>query len=178
VQHHASSCTTLPAALHCPRPYLLPSSGPFTSAPLLPNLTQPAHTSVCPCTAGGSPSIASELNVDAFLQQARSYEEATNSVVGWYLRNAQTRALSHPLPVMRAREVDRWAQSPEFRALLVKNSRHRVQQQAKSGSSAAGGAGGNGAGNGAGNGTASGALSGTAAAAAAAASNGSSQGFF
>jgi hypothetical protein len=36
--------------------------------------------------AGGSPSFAAELNVEAFLQQARSYEEATNSVVrrrGW-----------------------------------------------------------------------------------------------
>jgi hypothetical protein len=40
---------------------------------------------------------------------------------------------------MRAREVDRWAQSPEFKGLLVRNSRHRVQQQA------AGGGGGNGA---------------------------------
>ena len=29
-------------------------------------------------------------------------------MLGWYLRNAQTRALSHPLPVLRAREIDRW----------------------------------------------------------------------
>ncbi|EFJ47524.1 hypothetical protein VOLCADRAFT_105085 [Volvox carteri f. nagariensis] len=57
--------------------------------------------------AGGSPSFASELNVDAFLQQSRSYEEATSSLLGWYLRNAQTAALSHPLPVMRAREIDK-----------------------------------------------------------------------
>jgi hypothetical protein len=32
--------------------------------------------------AGGSPSFAGELNVEAFLQQARSYEEAASSVVG------------------------------------------------------------------------------------------------
>lgn len=31
--------------------------------------------------------------------QARSYDEASSSPLGWYLRNAQTRALSHPLPV-------------------------------------------------------------------------------
>jgi hypothetical protein len=64
--------------------------------------------------------------------------------VGWYLRNAQTRALSHPLPVMRAREVDRWAQSPEFKGLLVRNSRHRVQQQVagNGGAAAAPGSGG------------------------------------
>jgi len=76
--------------------------------------------------AGGSPSFANELNVDAFLKQARSYEEATNSLLGWYLRNAQTRALSHPLPVMRAREIDRWAQSTQYKALLSKNRQHRV----------------------------------------------------
>eukprot|EP00775_Hariotina_reticulata_P005214 gene5214-5452_t len=61
--------------------------------------------------AGGTPAFAHELSVDAFLQQARSYDEVTtNTMLGWYLRNAQTRALSHPLPVMRAREIDRWAQ--------------------------------------------------------------------
>ncbi|GAX74859.1 hypothetical protein CEUSTIGMA_g2305.t1 [Chlamydomonas eustigma] len=77
--------------------------------------------------AGGSPSFANELNVDAFLEQARSYDEATNSVLGWYLRNAQTRALSHPLPVMRAREIDRWAQSTEYKGLLSKNRANRVK---------------------------------------------------
>lgn len=36
--------------------------------------------------AGGSASLAGELSVDAFLRQARSYDEATASPVGWYLR--------------------------------------------------------------------------------------------
>lgn len=76
--------------------------------------------------AGGSPSFASELNVEAFLEQARSYDEATNNIIGWYLRNAQTRALSHPLPVMRAREIDRWAQTAEYKTLLSKNRAHRL----------------------------------------------------
>jgi hypothetical protein len=55
------------------------------------------------------------------LLQARSYDEATSSVLGFYLRNAQTRALSHPLPVMRAREIDRWSQSVQYKALLARN---------------------------------------------------------
>eukprot|EP00951_Prasinocladus_malaysianus_P005463 scaffold38703_cov37-Prasinocladus_malaysianus.AAC.1 len=75
--------------------------------------------------AGGSPSFAHELNVDAFLKQARSYDEATSSPLGWYLRNAQNRALSHPLPVMRAREIDRWSQSAQYKALVSKNRRFR-----------------------------------------------------
>ena len=33
-------------------------------------------------------------------------------------RNAQTRALSHPLPVMRAREIDQWSRSSQYMALL------------------------------------------------------------
>ena len=57
--------------------------------------------------------------MDAFLDQARGYDEASNSPLGWYLRNAQTRQLTHPLPVARAREIDEWARSPEFRALGV-----------------------------------------------------------
>jgi len=72
--------------------------------------------------AGGSSRMASELNVDAFLEQARSYEQATASPMGWYLRNAQNRALSHPLPVLRAREIDAWSHSDEYRRLFTKKS--------------------------------------------------------
>ncbi len=72
--------------------------------------------------AGGSSRMASELNVDAFLEQARSYEQATASPMGWYLRNAQNRALSHPLPVLRAREIDAWSHSDEYRRLLLQKS--------------------------------------------------------
>eukprot|EP00884_Botryococcus_braunii_P006850 jgi/Botrbrau1/16166/Bobra.0272s0003.2 len=71
--------------------------------------------------AGGSPSFAGELNVDAFLRQARSYDEASSSPLGWYLRTAQTKSLSHPLPVLRAREIDKWAQSPQYRSLLLRH---------------------------------------------------------
>lgn len=73
--------------------------------------------------AGGSNRFGNELSVDAFLKQARSYDEATSSPLGWYLRNAQTRALSHPLPVLRAREIDRWAASTEFTNLLERARR-------------------------------------------------------
>jgi hypothetical protein len=75
--------------------------------------------------AGGSPSFAKELNVEAFLKQARSYDEATSSPLGWYLRNAQNRSLSHPLPVMRAREIDRWSRSAQYLALLSKNRKFK-----------------------------------------------------
>ena len=57
-------------------------------------------------TGGGY--VCQALTLWLHALQARTYEEATTSMLGWYLRNAQTRALSHPLPVLRAREIDRW----------------------------------------------------------------------
>ncbi|KAK9090126.1 hypothetical protein Sjap_023303 [Stephania japonica] len=65
--------------------------------------------------SGGCPSLSDQLNVDAFLEQARSYDKASSSPIGW---NAQTRQLSHPLPVLRAREIDEWSRSQEYQSLL------------------------------------------------------------
>ncbi|KAF6257760.1 peptidase family M48-domain-containing protein [Scenedesmus sp. NREL 46B-D3] len=98
--------------------------------------------------AGGSPAFAHELSVDAFLQQARSYDEVTtSSMLGWYLRNAQNRALSHPLPVMRAREIDRWAQGAQYKGLMARNRLTSIP--ITNGSSSNGGSSGVVAGNGA-----------------------------
>ncbi|KAJ7974801.1 Peptidase family M48 family protein [Quillaja saponaria] len=79
--------------------------------------------------AGGCPSLADQLNVDAFLEQARSYEKASSSPVGWYIRNAQTRQLSHPLPVLRAREIDEWSRSPAYRSLLNRAAQFNSMQK-------------------------------------------------
>ncbi|CAM6104417.1 unnamed protein product [Calypogeia fissa] len=73
--------------------------------------------------AGGCPSLSGQLSVGAFLKQARSYEEASQSPLGWYLRNAQTKQLSHPLPVLRALEIDQWSRGAEYKALLAQASR-------------------------------------------------------
>uniref|UniRef100_A0A0D9VAT7 Peptidase M48 domain-containing protein n=1 Tax=Leersia perrieri TaxID=77586 RepID=A0A0D9VAT7_9ORYZ len=80
--------------------------------------------------AGGCPSLADQLNVDAFLEQARSYEKAASNPVGWYIRNAQTRELSHPLPVMRAREIDEWSRSREYKTVQHKVIQLNQQQDA------------------------------------------------
>lgn len=36
--------------------------------------------------AGGCPSLSDQLNVDAFLEQARSYDKASSNPIGWYIR--------------------------------------------------------------------------------------------
>lgn len=67
--------------------------------------------------AGGSPSLAPQLNLEAFLAQARSYD-AVNDELGKLLKQARTADLTHPLPVLRAREIDRWAGSQTYQSLF------------------------------------------------------------
>ncbi|MEO1377116.1 MAG: M48 family metallopeptidase [Cyanobacteria bacterium J06635_10] len=68
--------------------------------------------------AGGSPSIAPQLNLDAFIEQARAYDEISNNELGEMVKAARTAQLTHPVPVLRAREIDRWASSKDYEKLL------------------------------------------------------------
>ncbi|MDF5724643.1 MAG: M48 family metallopeptidase [Rhizonema sp. PD37] len=68
--------------------------------------------------AGGSPSLATKLNLDAFIAQARAYDDISKTEMGEMLKTAQTAQLTHPVPVLRAREIDRWASSKEYQNLL------------------------------------------------------------
>ena len=72
--------------------------------------------------AGGSPTLAPQLNLEAFLDQARAYDDISKNQLGEMLKQAQTAQLSHPVPVLRAREIDRWASSQEYQALLQQHS--------------------------------------------------------
>ncbi|MEA5535308.1 M48 family metallopeptidase [Crocosphaera sp. XPORK-15E] len=71
--------------------------------------------------AGGSPTLAPQLNLDAFIQQARDYEAISNTVLGEMLKQAQTEQLTHPVPVLRAKEIDRWASSQDYHHLLERS---------------------------------------------------------
>ncbi len=68
--------------------------------------------------AGGSPTLAPQLNLDAFIAQARAYDSISNTELGQMLKQAQTAQLTHPVPVLRAREIDRWASSQTYQSLL------------------------------------------------------------
>jgi Zn-dependent protease with chaperone function len=72
--------------------------------------------------AGGSPTLAPLLNVDAFLAQAREYEDVSNTQLGEMLKSAQTANLTHPVPVIRAKEIDRWASSQDYQSLIQQHS--------------------------------------------------------
>lgn len=94
------------AEFSCDRAALLATQDPRTVMSVLMKL------------AGGSPALAPQLNLDAFIEQARAYDDATQGELGEVLRAAQTEQLTHPVPVLRAREIDRWASSPDYQSLL------------------------------------------------------------
>lgn len=68
--------------------------------------------------AGGSPNLAWQLNLDAFLAQAKTYDIISESDLGRIFKEAQSAQLTHPLPVLRAREIQRWASSKEYESVL------------------------------------------------------------
>lgn len=90
------------AEFTCDRAALLVAQDPRVVASLLMKL------------AGGSPSLVSQLNLDAFLEQARSYDAISSDALGDALKQIRTQDLTHPVPVLRAREIDRWASSQDY----------------------------------------------------------------
>jgi Zn-dependent protease with chaperone function len=87
-------------------------------AALLATQNPPAVMSVLMKLTGGSPTLASQLNLDAFIEQARAYDEISLNELGKSLKSMQNDRLTHPVPVLRAREIDRWASSQEYQLLL------------------------------------------------------------
>jgi Zn-dependent protease with chaperone function len=94
------------AEFSCDRAALLVARDPKVVASVLMKLS------------GGSPTLSPLLNLDAFLEQARAYEDTSSTELGKALRSAQTQQLTHPVPVLRAKEIDRWAQTNEYSYLL------------------------------------------------------------
>ncbi len=98
------------AEFSCDRAALLATQNPKTVASVLMKL------------AGGSPTLAPLLNIDAFLEQARAYESISNTEMGQMLKTMHTASLSHPVPVLRAKEIDRWATSQDYQNLLQRQT--------------------------------------------------------
>lgn len=69
---------------------------------------------------GGSPSIAHKLNLSAFMEQVKSYQTISDSELGRLLQDTQNSALTHPVPIIRAKEVEKWANSREYEQLIQK----------------------------------------------------------
>ncbi len=85
-------------------------------------VTQRAETvvSVLMKLCGGSPKLASQLSVSAFLEQARTYNDLDRDDWQAMLKRLQSGGRTHPVPVLRAREIDRWFGSQTYKGLLEK----------------------------------------------------------
>jgi Zn-dependent protease with chaperone function len=93
------------AEFTCDRAGLLVSQDPTVMISVLMKLT------------GGSSTLAPQLNVDAFLAQARAYTQAGDDISTLW-KTMQTAQLTHPLPVLRASAIDQWAHSSTYNKLL------------------------------------------------------------
>lgn len=93
------------AELSCDRAALLVTRDPRIVASVLMKL------------CGGSPQWSDRLNLEAFIAQAQQYDMANE---GWQtlFKGLQASQLTHPLPVLRAREILNWAESQQYHQLL------------------------------------------------------------
>jgi Zn-dependent protease with chaperone function len=68
---------------------------------------------------GGSPKIYEMMDKDEYLKQAEEYEKPDASRLEKFYKNALESGMTHPIPVFRAREVLRYAESDEYKAIVA-----------------------------------------------------------
>jgi cobalamin biosynthesis Mg chelatase CobN len=78
-----------------------------------------------------------ELSVTEFLKQANAYDIASRSRLGRLLRDSQSLELTHPLPVVRAQELDKWAKSAQYLGLIRRAKALKTMQKSDAPSSTA-----------------------------------------
>ena len=98
------------AEFTCDRAALLVSQDARTVASVLMKL------------AGGSATLSPQLNLDAFLAQAGAYEDLSQDQIGAFLKQIRTQELTHPVPVLRAKEITQWHGTRDYQNLLQTRS--------------------------------------------------------
>ncbi|WP_071827553.1 M48 family metallopeptidase [Geminocystis sp. NIES-3708] len=96
------------AEFSCDRSALLVVQDPNVVMSLLMKLT------------GGSPSIASKLSLEAFMAQVKKYQAMSQTDIGKMLQEMQTSQLTHPVPIIRAKEIENWSTSSDYYQLTQK----------------------------------------------------------
>ncbi|EOD23343.1 hypothetical protein EMIHUDRAFT_444177, partial [Emiliania huxleyi CCMP1516] len=70
---------------------------------------------------GGSKAYGKSMDVEAFVEQAAQYDEvADGSRLGRLVRQSQQREATHPLPIYRVRELQRYSDSGEYATLRAR----------------------------------------------------------
>ncbi len=95
------------AEFTCDRAALLVAQDPKVIMSLLMKLT------------GGSPTLAPKLNLEAFMEQVKHYKAMSETEIGAMLKEMQVAQLTHPVPLIRAKEIETWASSQQYSNLLL-----------------------------------------------------------
>lgn len=69
--------------------------------------------------AGGAVALSKELNIDAFIEQAESYEKTQDEgPLGKYIAVMNSMFNTHPFPIWRAKEIIEWVYSGDYFSIL------------------------------------------------------------
>jgi hypothetical protein len=58
------------------------------------------------------------MDIAAYLKQADAFDKAASTNLGRFVARAMMQGLTHPFPVLRVRELQRWSTSNHFRTLI------------------------------------------------------------
>ena len=80
--------------------------------------------------AAGNTGATHKLDLQEFLKQADDFDDMGTSLLDAFYVFEMTRFQSHPFPALRAREIIRWGDSEEYRAIL-RGEYPRVESEAE-----------------------------------------------
>mmetsp|Transcript_5176 Transcript_5176/g.13900 ORF Transcript_5176/g.13900 Transcript_5176/m.13900 type:complete len:182 (+) Transcript_5176:178-723(+) len=95
------------AELTCDRAALLVAQDPNVVVSVLMKLS-----------GGAVNNLSSQLNVKEYIRQVEMFETASKNPLGRLFRRGMTEGLSHPLPVLRVKELVQYSKSSEYKALI------------------------------------------------------------
>ena len=79
---------------------------------------------------GGSPKVFAQMDRDEYLRQAADYAPGNESGIDKFLKTLIETEKTHPIPVLRAREVLAWGESPAYQDIVSGTYRRRGESDA------------------------------------------------
>ncbi|OQA17240.1 MAG: hypothetical protein BWY64_02181 [bacterium ADurb.Bin363] len=67
---------------------------------------------------GGSTKYLSEINMEELLEQASHYEDMDEKLLWRAMKLLQTVGMTHPYPIVRAKEIIEWSKSEQYKDIL------------------------------------------------------------
>ena len=68
--------------------------------------------------SGGATNKIDELNVEAYIEQSQNFDKEAKKIGARLLNMGVDQVMSHPVPVVRVKELLEWSKSGEYMGLL------------------------------------------------------------